>query len=90
MHEGIGVWVDGGDWYLEVRTQCRHLQPDNSCGVYETRPQICRDYGLPGEDPCEYFTKQLEYDLQFDNDAEFDEWLAKRKRNRARKAKAKV
>lgn len=23
---------------------CRYLQPDNRCGVYEDRPQFCRDY----------------------------------------------
>ena len=24
--------------------RCPHLQPDNRCGIYQTRPQICRDY----------------------------------------------
>jgi len=24
--------------------RCRHLQDDNRCGIYETRPQFCRDY----------------------------------------------
>ncbi len=87
MHEGIAVWVQDGDWYLEVRTTCRHLQPDNRCGIYETRPQICRDYGLPGEDPCEYFTQDLEYDLIFENDEEYVAWLDKK--NKAKKKKKK-
>ena len=30
---------------------CKHLQRDNRCGIYETRPQICRDYTT---DNCEY------------------------------------
>ena len=30
---------------------CRHLQDDNRCGIYETRPQICRDYSTKD---CEY------------------------------------
>jgi Fe-S-cluster containining protein len=34
-----------------VYADCEHLQPDNRCGVYETRPQICRDYTT---DDCEY------------------------------------
>jgi Fe-S-cluster containining protein len=79
MHEGVVVWVQDDEWYLEVRTTCRHLQHDNTCGIYETRPQICRDYGLPGGDPCEYFTQDLEYDLFFTNDAELETWLAKKK-----------
>lgn len=74
MHEGIAVWMDEGDWYLEVRTVCRHLQPDNSCGIYEKRPQVCRDYGVKDKDPCEFFTDDLEYDLYFDSDEKFEAW----------------
>ncbi len=91
MHEGIAVWMDEGDWYLEVRTVCRHLQPDNSCGIYETRPQICRDYGVKDGEPCEFFTDELEYDLYFDSDEKFDVWSRaeqekkeERRRKRAR------
>ena len=82
MHEGVVVWMQDDAWYLEVRTRCRHLQPDNSCGIYETRPQICRDYGLPGGDPCEFFTDDLEYDLFFESDDQLVTWLEKRKKKR--------
>ena len=34
-----------------VHTVCRHLQADNRCGAYETRPTICREYTT---DACEY------------------------------------
>ena len=85
MHEGVVAWVDDGDWYIEIRTVCRHLQPDNSCGIYETRPQICRDYGLPGDNPCEFFTDDLEYDLFFEDDAAFEQWLKKKKKDKAKK-----
>jgi Fe-S-cluster containining protein len=51
LHERASVFVDDGDWYLLVHTVCRHLQPDNRCGIYDTRPQICRDYST---DKCEY------------------------------------
>ncbi len=92
MHEGIAVWVDEGDWYLEVRTVCKHLLPDNRCGIYETRPQICRDYGIPEEGPCEYFTDDLSYDLYFDNDDTFAAWaeeqLEKRRQKKLKRKKA--
>jgi len=29
-------WLDRGDG------ACINLQPDNSCAIYETRPQLCR------------------------------------------------
>ena len=87
MHEGVVVWVQDEDWYLEVRTTCRHLRHDNTCGIYETRPQICRDYGLPGDDPCEYFTQELEYDLFFANDDDFVSWLGQKSKRRKKKKK---
>ena len=31
--------------------RCKHLQTDNRCGIYDTRPQICRDYSTEN---CEY------------------------------------
>jgi Fe-S-cluster containining protein len=34
-----------------VYGDCQHLLPDNRCGNYEDRPQICRDYNT---DACEY------------------------------------
>ena len=85
LHQNVLVWVSEGDWYLEVQNVCRHLQPDRSCGIYETRPQICRDYGMPEiEGPCEFFTQGVEYDLFFDTAEKFEAWsreeLARRER----------
>ena len=51
LHEKASLFVEEGDWYLLVHTPCKHLQPNNLCGIYETRPQICRDYTT---DKCEY------------------------------------
>lgn len=87
MHESVVVWMQDSDWYLEVRTRCRHLQPNDSCGIYESRPQICRDYGLPGGDPCEFFTDNLTYDLFFESDDSFTEWLQARKQKPGSAAK---
>ena len=77
MHEGVAVWMDDSNWYIEIRTICKHLQPDNSCGIYETRPQICRDYGSEKEGPCEFFTEDLKYDLYFESDEDLETWLCK-------------
>ncbi len=51
LHERASVFKEGEDWYLLVHTVCRHLQDDNRCGIYETRPQVCRDYTTK---ECEY------------------------------------
>ena len=51
LHDRASVFKEEGDWYLLVHTTCKHLRSDNMCGIYETRPQICRDYTT---DKCEY------------------------------------
>ncbi|MDA0835405.1 MAG: YkgJ family cysteine cluster protein [Planctomycetota bacterium] len=51
IHAKTAIFVDDGSWYLMVYGDCHHLQPDNRCGIYETRPQICRDYTT---ETCEY------------------------------------
>ena len=51
LHERASVFKEDDIWYLLVHTVCRHLQPDNRCGIYETRPQVCRDYSTKD---CEY------------------------------------
>ena len=51
LHDRATVFQEDDDWYLLVHTMCEHLQADNRCGIYETRPQICRDYTTKN---CEY------------------------------------
>jgi len=51
LHDAATVFVEDEDWYLLVHTACKHLRDDNLCGIYETRPQICRDYTTKN---CEY------------------------------------
>lgn len=98
FHGDSWIWVEGGDWYLQVDQPCRHLGPNNECTVYETRPQICRDYGLPEnkehpDDPlCDYFSMGVRHDHEFRTSEELEryagEFLAKREAARARRSAA--
>ena len=51
LHDRASIFLEDDNWYLLVHTTCKHLQSDNRCGIYETRPQICREYTT---DKCEY------------------------------------
>ncbi len=51
LHDRASIFTDDEDWYLMVHTTCKKLRPDNMCGIYETRPQICRKYSTT---ECEY------------------------------------
>lgn len=62
LHERASIFVEENTWYLLVHTVCKHLQADNRCGIYETRPQVCRDYS----------TKDCEFDEGFTYDRYFE------------------
>jgi Fe-S-cluster containining protein len=50
-HEHVSIYRDSDDeWMVQFETRCRHLASDNKCGIYETRPHICRSYS---EETCE-------------------------------------
>jgi uncharacterized protein len=51
LHDRATVFKEDDDWYLLVYTTCEHLQSDNRCGIYETRPPICQEYSIKN---CEY------------------------------------
>lgn len=62
LHDGATVFNEDNSWYLLVHSECRHLQSDNRCGIYDTRPLICREYST---DDCEYEDDWL-YDQYID------------------------
>ena len=33
MHEGISVFAEEGDWYIQVAAKCHNLKPDNLCAI---------------------------------------------------------
>ena len=71
LHAEATVFVEEGSWYLLVHTQCKHLQPDNRCGIYDTRPQICRDYSTEN---CEYEDDWV-YERYFETSEQVDEYV---------------
>lgn len=70
LHDRASIFVDDGTWYLLIHTTCRHLQADNRCGIYETRPQICQDYSTKD---CEYEDSWV-YDRYFETPEQIGEY----------------
>ena len=86
LHEGVQVFVEDGDWYIYVATQCRHLQPDFRCGIYERRPNICRKYTT---DNCDYHSGDYGWEHHFTCPEHLDEYMRLHFRPRARRKPAK-
>ena len=74
LHELTSIFVEKGTWYLQVHTECRHLLSDNRCGIYETRPQICRQHSTAD---CEY-DDDWTYDLFFETPEQLAEFVEAR------------
>ncbi len=71
LHEKATVFVDGDDWFLLVYSKCNHLDDKtNRCGIYDVRPQICRDYS---SSKCEYEDHYV-YDRYFEVPEQVDEY----------------
>ena len=78
------MFKEDDDWYLLVHTTCRHLQDDNRCGIYETRPQICREYST---DNCEY-DDDWTYDFYLERPEQVAEYKKQCCRRRAKASAA--
>ena len=50
-HVNTQAYRDEDGWFLLVNSTCSHLEPDGRCGIYATRPQICREHS---NDDCEF------------------------------------
>jgi uncharacterized protein len=71
LHESASIFVEDGTWYLLIHTVCKHLQPDNRCGIYLTRPEICREYST---DNCEY-DEDSTYHQYFETSEQISEYI---------------
>ena len=70
LHDRASVFTEDETWYILVHTTCKHLQPDQRCGIYETRPEICREYTT---DNCEYDDDWV-YDRYFETPEQVAEY----------------
>ncbi len=70
-HDHVKAYKDEDGWTLLIEAKCQHLQIDGACGIYATRPQICRDHS---NEYCEFdASSEVGFDLYFQN---YEELLA--------------
>lgn len=71
-HEGITVFVEDDDWYINIASRCKHLTRDNLCEIYAKRPRICRGYK---DASCDYHSGDYGYEHYFSSIEELDEHI---------------
>ena len=71
-HEDVTIFVEDGDWYLNVKNKCRYLPEDYCCQNYNLRPKICRGYST---DNCDLTGEDYGYELHFQDDKQMEEYM---------------
>ena len=72
-HNGITVFVEKGDWYINIKNKCKYLsEEDYSCKIYNKRPKICRGYTTRD---CDLTEGEYDYELHFTNDRQMEEYI---------------
>jgi len=72
-HKNVSVFVEDGDWYINLKNKCRHLsEKDYKCKIYSKRPKICRSYTIKD---CDFVEGDYDYELHFTNDKQMEEYI---------------
>jgi Fe-S-cluster containining protein len=77
-HKNVEFYKDDDGWFmLIVNNSCDYLQDDGRCGIYEERPQICRDHS---NDECEFegLAGNDDFDLYFKDYTSLEKYCRKR------------
>ena len=74
VHQNMVVFIEKKQWYLGIFNRCKHLQKDNRCGIYHTRPQLCRGYTT---DNCDYHGGDYGYSQLFTSADQLVEYAEK-------------
>ena len=73
-HEGCYIYVDEGEWHLNIESRCRFLGDKDRCTIYDHRPDVCREFGR--EEECE-FTGEFDFEHLFNTIRELEAYARK-------------
>lgn len=72
-HEDVAVFVEDGDWYINVKNKCKYIAEDDyRCLIYDKRPKICRGYK---HNDCELTDGEYDYELHFTSADQMAEYM---------------
>jgi Fe-S-cluster containining protein len=72
LHQNVEIYIDHDrQWQILFKTPCNKLLENGMCSIYETRPQICRDYSADscsrvGRDYVELFRTPADLEQYFE------------------------
>ncbi len=85
LHRNVEIYIDHDkSWAIIFKTPCDKLLANGMCSIYETRPQLCRDYS---PDSCSRVGKDHVH--LFQTPAEMHAYLDRNKKKSGKKKPAK-
>ena len=84
-HKDITVFVEDGDWYINIKNKCKYLsEKDHRCKIYDKRPRICRQYR---HSTCDFVEGEYDYELHFTSAEQMEEYIKAKFGNSVKKKK---
>jgi len=78
-HPNVELMKDDDGWFLLFITRCQFLRSDGRCGIYNRRPQICREHK---NTDCEFDRQRSDgCELYFDSYQKLDDYCRRRFKN---------
>ena len=75
LHEKVMIYQDPeGIWNMEVETPCKALTKEGLCGIYEERPEICKEYK---QEDCDKYSKKPFFIVLFKTREDILEYIKK-------------
>jgi len=87
-HGNTSVFVEGGDWYINIQNKCKYLCDETyKCNNYDERPKICRKYATHN---CDLIEGEYDYELHFTDDKQMLEYIKVKFDNKVNNSKQEV
>lgn len=71
-HQGVSFYIYRKRWHIMMETVCNFLTADNKCGIYDTRPSICKEHSI---ETCEYTGEDYGFTEHFKSYEELLHWI---------------
>ena len=84
-HKDISVFVEDGDWYINIKNRCKYLsKDDHRCKIYDKRPRICRGYR---HSTCDVVEGEYDYEFHFTSVEQLEKYIKVKFSNKTKKKK---
>ena len=71
-HKDIEVFINDDLWYIQFNTDCKNLDKNGKCLIYDKRPEICKNLKI---DNCERYGEGEPHEVLFKEPEEFVRYM---------------